>query len=441
MVQIDLSSLDNVLEVDEISQTVILEPNCTIGQVTAELIPKGWTLAVVPELEDLTVGGLIMGFGVESSSHHHGLFQHTCVSFEIILSDGQIVKTSETENPELFAAIPWSYGSLGFLLSAEIKIVRAAPYVHITYLPCHSIDSIVSTFDIASRSPHFDFVELLQYSLETGVVMVGKMSNFNTASSLYKSNLAARPKINSIGNYYKPWFFKHVEQFLSSNRSLEENITLLDNLARVYSSPNFKTPGSREMHLVLEGFNFKSTHQELIPLLHYYHRHTKALFWELQDIIPFANHPLFRYVFGWAVPPHISFLKLTTTEKLSQIYDQAHVVQDMLVPMNTLKSSILKFHEELEIYPLWLCPMRLLSPPSKHFSSENPANVDINKKKNILPSDINFERHYDLVNSVPGFLSPTKNCQLYVDIGAYGVPMAKPWRKFVLKVYGGNISL
>lgn len=25
-------------------------------------------------------------------------------------------------------------------------------------------------------------------------------------------------KLNSIGNYYKPWFFKHVENYLKTNR-------------------------------------------------------------------------------------------------------------------------------------------------------------------------------------------------------------------------------
>lgn len=30
---------------------------------------------------------------------------------------------------------------------------------------------------------------------------------------------------------------------------------------------------------------------EYVPLRHYYHRHTRSLFWEIQDIIPFGNHP------------------------------------------------------------------------------------------------------------------------------------------------------
>lgn len=84
---------------------------------------------------------------------------------------------------------------------------------------------------------------------------------------------------------------------------------------------------------------------------------------EIQDIIPFGNHPLFRYLFGWMMPPRISLLKLTQTvrycgcdvhrccccgstdsplpptknnhpnqqEALRKMYEEHHVVQDMLV--------------------------------------------------------------------------------------------------------------
>lgn len=58
-------------------------------------------------------------------------------------------------------------------------------------------------------------------------------------------------QLNSIGNYYKPWFFKHVEHYLKTNR---------------------------------EGL-------EYIPLRHYYHRHTRSIFWELQVRLGFPRRP------------------------------------------------------------------------------------------------------------------------------------------------------
>ena len=54
------------------------------------LVNAGLTLPVVPELDTLTIGGLLMGGGIESTSHKHGLFHRFCVfgfSF-VVLLDG-----------------------------------------------------------------------------------------------------------------------------------------------------------------------------------------------------------------------------------------------------------------------------------------------------------------------------------------------------------------
>lgn len=49
-------NLMDILEVDSLNKTVKVEPLVTMGQITATLSPLGWTLPVVPELDDLTIG-------------------------------------------------------------------------------------------------------------------------------------------------------------------------------------------------------------------------------------------------------------------------------------------------------------------------------------------------------------------------------------------------
>lgn len=124
MYQVECNLID-ILEIDRKKRTVRVEPLVNMGQISATLAKLGWTIAIVPELDDLTVGGLIMGTGVESSSHIYGLYQHICVSYELVLADGSLVKCSAEENSDLFYAVPWSYGTLGFLVAAEIKILPA----------------------------------------------------------------------------------------------------------------------------------------------------------------------------------------------------------------------------------------------------------------------------------------------------------------------------
>ena len=107
-------------------------------------------------------------------------------------------------------------------------------------------------------------------------------------------------QLNEIGRFYKPWFYKHVESYLNSGR--------------------------RSI--------------EYIPLRDYYHRHTKGMFWNMEDIVPFGNSPFFRYTLGWAMPPKVSFLKLTQGETLRRMYEKYQFVQDMLVPAETMKPTI-----------------------------------------------------------------------------------------------------
>ncbi len=50
----------DILNVDTEKRTVTVEPQVTMGQLTSALVPLGWTIPVVPELDDLTVGRLIL---------------------------------------------------------------------------------------------------------------------------------------------------------------------------------------------------------------------------------------------------------------------------------------------------------------------------------------------------------------------------------------------
>ncbi|XP_069693049.1 delta(24)-sterol reductase-like [Periplaneta americana] len=327
-------NLIDILEVNIKEQTVRVEPLVTMGQLTATLDPMGWTIPIVPELDDLTVGGLVMGTGVESSSHKYGLFQHICISYELVLADGSVVTCSKDSNPDLFYAVPWSYGTLGFLTAAVIKIIPAKKYVKLNYHPVHTLDEAVKVFEEESlKKDENDFVEGLLFNEKEAVIMTGNMT------STYEPG-----KLNEIGKWHKPWFFTHVRKFLKKG----------------------------------SGFDY-------IPLRDYYHRHTRPLFWEVENIIPFGNNILFRYLLGWMMPPKVSLLKVTETKAITNLYENNHIIQDLLVPVKSLKESIMNFHNAVQVYPVWLCPF-------------------------ILPND-------------PGMVHPADDREeLYVDVGVYGVP-------------------
>ena len=50
-----------------------------------------------------------------------------------------------------------------------------------------------------------------------------------------------------------------------------------------------------------------------VPKREYLLRHNKAIFWVIESMIPFGNHPLFLLLLGWMLPPKPAFMKITTT--------------------------------------------------------------------------------------------------------------------------------
>jgi len=227
-----------------------------------------------------------------------------------------------------FRALPWSHGTLGFMVSCKLKIIPSTNYVELKYQPFFSKEEFLKSFEEISHDPNGPlFVEGISFSENTAVLMTG-----NLIDKIDENN----GKLNPIGRWYKPWFYSHVEELL----------------------------------------NRKSPVIEYIPLRDYYHRHTRSLFWEMQHILPFGNDPLFRFFMGWMLPLKVSLLKITQTQATEKLFREKFIFQDMLVPMGVLDKTIQFFDQNYEVYPLWLCPHKVFNTgkyqgflkPSKHVS-------------------------------------------------------------------------
>lgn len=88
------------------------------------------------------------------------------------------------------------------------------------------------------------------------------------------------------------------------------------------------------------------------------------------------------------MPVKVSLLKITQVDAIKKLYEENHIIQDLLVPTTKMEQCLLEIDDAVQVYPTWLCPF-------------------------ILPND-------------PGMVHPkTFSEQMYVDIGVYGVPKRK----------------
>jgi delta24-sterol reductase len=65
-------------------------------------------------------------------------------------------------------------------------------------------------------------------------------------------------------------------------------------------------------------------------------RHNRSIFWVVADMIPQGNHPLFRALLGWMMPPKIAFLKFSTTPMVRKMTFTLQVFQDIVLPMSAM---------------------------------------------------------------------------------------------------------
>uniref|UniRef100_A0A0N5AGJ0 Delta(24)-sterol reductase n=1 Tax=Syphacia muris TaxID=451379 RepID=A0A0N5AGJ0_9BILA len=314
---INTSDLLDIIEINVDEEYVNVEPLVTIGHLVKALYTRGYSLPVVPELDSLTVGDLIDGCGIGSSSKKYGLFQESCLSFEMVMSDGSLITSSkvksEVTNPSnlaLFYGIPWSYGSLGILVSAKLRIIPLKSFVKLTYIPCFSEEILHDVISEEAADSDNDFVEALLFRKHFGVVVKGTM--FDKIDSQDEDCAVT-------GAWCEEPFYKHVKE--------------IGDKRRIYT--------------------------EYMPVLHYYHRHSRSIFWGLKKIEYLTNSCVFRHLFGWAMPPKMSLLKMFATHAVQSYYRKHHVTQGILVPLNHLNATIDFIDAEIEVYPIWLCPFAL----------------------------------------------------------------------------------
>ena len=104
----------------------------------------------------------------------YGLFQSICKAYEMVLSDGSVIWCDKDKHNELFSAIPFSYGTFGFLTAVDIDIIPYKPYLKHSYFPVNSLPESVKLLEQLSNDPNIDTVEGIVYSRTQSVIMCGK---------------------------------------------------------------------------------------------------------------------------------------------------------------------------------------------------------------------------------------------------------------------------
>lgn len=295
------ADLSHILDINTKSRFVMAEPNVPMDRLVKEVLKHGLIPPVVPAFPGTTVGGTFAGTAGGSSSFKYGFFDRAVSWIEIVLPDGKITRASRTCNPELLTGMIGTLGTIGIATLFQIKLVPAAEWVELAYLPVESTIEAHDTINRCSQDQENDFVEGLVYGPEAstyGVVAVGKLSTI-------KDN----PQ-SGFSGARDDWFYEHALQAVGKTES--------------------------------------------VPIMDYLFRYDRGSF--CLGRYCFGRIPLNKWT---------RYLtdRATRSRALAQMSQAMHwadhfIIQDLVIPLESTYAMLHFLEEELKIYPIRLCPIR-----------------------------------------------------------------------------------
>ena len=312
---VDISGLSHVLGVNVKNRTCLVEPNVPMDRLVEKTLKFGLVPPVVMEFPGITVGGGYAGTSGESSSFKHGFFNNTINWVEIVLASGQIINCSKSENADLFHGAAGAVGSLGLTTLIELQLIGAKKYVETTY---HRVASIRGAIDLIggfTARTDIDYVDGILFSPSQGVVVTGKMTDHVDASV----------SIQHFSGSWDPWFYLHAQK---------------------------KIRGS-EVPVV-----------EAIPLADYLFRYDRGGFWVGTYAFDYFKTP-FVDCTRWFLDDFLHTRMMYAALHASELSNRM-IIQDLALPYSTSEEFIRYTAETLDIWPLWLCPLRQSPSPTFH---------------------------------------------------------------------------
>lgn len=287
--------------------TVLVEPNVPMDALVRETLLQGLLPPVVPEFPGITVGGGFAGTAAESSSFKYGFLDNTVNWIEIVLADGSVATASQDLKPDLFYGAAGTFGTLGVTTLLELQLIKAGPFVQLTYHPINSVHEAIDQAQTATEDPINDFVDGILVKRNQGAVITGR----------FIDELQPNVTVESFSRARDEWYYLHVEQLLTSTTTPKK---------------------------------------EVVPVQEYLFRYDRGAFWTGRYTFTYFAVPFTRFV-RWALDP------LMHTNILYHGLHEAglakeNIIQDIALPISQAQTFVEWVDYSHAIYPLWLCPVR-----------------------------------------------------------------------------------
>ncbi len=343
--------------------TVWVEPGITMDQLVRWSLPRGFIPFVVPEFKQITVGGAIIGSALESSSFRHGQFNDTCLAYEVLLPEQKRLIISPHEHADLFHGISGSYGTLGHVSAIQLPLQRCKDGVALTCRIFSSLEKAMEAMEEAKEDgSSIEYLEAIVLRPDKIVVIMGKQ--------ISQKRLLSGGKHLSFSAPWSKWYIHHILEESEYKKEWTWYLSLYDYLFRMDRGAFWM--GQFITTKTLPPFFLASQrHSQSIPeILH------RAFAAKTPSLTPSLA---LRLATGWKMSSGSLYQVLHSLPKGT--FEKTFLVHDFYIPFKKLPQMMDYLTQNVQIFPLWLCPLRGTHSPqifSPHYVAEGDTTDLIN---------------------------------------------------------------
>lgn len=176
--KIDISDLNNILQIDSVKQICIAESGVTFVDLVKETLKYGLVPIIVPESKTITIGGAVAGGSLESMSYKYSSFHDTCLEYEVITAKGDVLTcTPENENSLIFQMMLSTFGTLGIISKLTFKLIPAKPFVKVEFEKFNNIEDYKAAIWRHFEKQDVDYMDGIIHSPTQYVLIVANFTN------------------------------------------------------------------------------------------------------------------------------------------------------------------------------------------------------------------------------------------------------------------------
>ena len=122
VIQINMGEMTQLMTLDIEKNLATVQAGMTWKRLQDQLSPFGLAVSAMQSYNDFSIGGSL-AVNAHGQDVHWNPAAESVESLKVLLTDGQLLYASRTENPDLFRSVLGSYGLIGIITEVTLRVV------------------------------------------------------------------------------------------------------------------------------------------------------------------------------------------------------------------------------------------------------------------------------------------------------------------------------